>query len=39
MEIIYAFCESKKIRVPLFGYDKRKTLSITSPLDTIDKEE
>jgi site-specific recombinase XerD len=23
MEIIYIFCESKKIRVPLFGYDKR----------------
>jgi site-specific recombinase XerD len=23
MEIVYIFCESKKIRVPLFGYDKR----------------
>ena len=22
MEIVYIFCESKKIRVPLFGYDK-----------------
>ena len=23
MEIVYIFCESEKIRVPLFGYDKR----------------
>ena len=23
MEIVYIFCESKRIRVPLFGYDKR----------------
>ena len=23
MEIVYIFCEAKKIRVPLFGYDKR----------------
>ena len=22
MEIIYIFCESKRIRIPLFGYDK-----------------
>jgi len=23
MEIVYIFCESKKIRIPFFGYDKR----------------